>query len=28
LQLIEAGEASQTKNQSKPLEINISGGKK
>ena len=27
LQLIEAGEASQTKNQSKPLEINISGGK-
>ena len=28
LQLIEAGEANQTKNQSKPLEINISGGKK
>jgi TolA-binding protein len=28
LQLIEASEASQTKNQSKPLEINISGGKK
>jgi len=28
LRLIEAGEASQTKNQSKPLEINISGGKK
>jgi len=28
LQLIEAGEAGQTKNQSKPLEINISGGKK
>jgi len=28
LLLIEAGEASQTKNQSKPLEINISGGKK
>ncbi len=28
LQLIEAGEASQTKNQSKPLEINISGGRK
>ncbi len=28
LQVIEAGEASQTKNQSKPLEINISGGKK
>ncbi len=28
LQLIEASEANQTKNQSKPLEINISGGKK
>lgn len=28
LQVIEADEASQTKNQSKPLEINISGGKK
>jgi len=28
LQLIEAGEAGQTKNQSKPLEINISGGEK
>lgn len=28
LQLIEAKEASQTKNQTKPLEINISGGKK
>ena len=28
LQVIEAAEASQTKNQSKPLEINISGGKK
>ena len=28
LQIIEANEASQTKNQSKPLEINISGGKK
>jgi tetratricopeptide (TPR) repeat protein len=27
LQLIEAGEATDTKNQSKPLEINISGGK-
>jgi len=28
LQVIEAGEAAQTKNQSKPLEINIGGGKK
>ncbi len=28
LQLIEAGEAAQTKNQSKPLEINIGGEKK
>lgn len=28
LQLIEAGEASQTKNQNKPLEINIGGDKK
>ncbi|MDP2335558.1 MAG: tetratricopeptide repeat protein [Bacteroidota bacterium] len=28
LQVIEAGEAIQTKNQSKPLEINIGGGKK
>ena len=28
LQLIEASEAGQTKNQSKPLEINIGGGKK
>ena len=28
LQLIEAGEASQTKNQNKPLEINIGGGTK
>ena len=28
LQLIEAGEVKDTKNQSKPLEINISGGKK
>ena len=28
LQVIEAAEANQTKNQSKPLEINISGGKK
>jgi tetratricopeptide (TPR) repeat protein len=28
LQIIEANEASQTKNQSKPIEINISGGKK
>ena len=28
LNLIEASEASQTKNQSKPLEINITGGKK
>jgi TolA-binding protein len=28
LQVIEAGEAKDTKNQSKPLEINISGGKK
>jgi hypothetical protein len=27
LQLIEANEASQTKNQSKPLEINIKGNK-